>query len=33
MAYVKEISIIGRVEACLLSPDRATGLEKHQPAL
>jgi MOSC domain-containing protein YiiM len=28
MAYVKEISIIGRVEACLSSPDRATGLEK-----
>jgi len=28
MAYVKEISMIGRVEACLLSPDRATGLEK-----
>jgi len=28
MAYVKEISIIGRVEACLLNPDRATGLEK-----
>jgi len=28
MAYVKEISIIGRVEACLLRPDRATGLEK-----
>ena len=28
MAYVKEISIVGRVDACLLSPDRATGLEK-----
>jgi MOSC domain-containing protein YiiM len=28
MAYVKEISIIGRVEACLMNPDRATGLEK-----
>ena len=28
MAYVKEISIVGRVDACLLSRDRATGLEK-----
>ena len=28
MAYVKEISIVGRVDACLLSPDRATGLDK-----
>ena len=28
MAYVKEISIVGHVEACLLSPDRTTGLEK-----
>ena len=28
MAYVKEISTIGRVEVCLLSPNRATGLEK-----
>ena len=28
MAYVKEISVIGRVEAFLLSPNRATGLEK-----
>ena len=28
MAYVKEISVIGRVEACLLSPKRETGLEK-----
>ncbi|NBQ38672.1 MAG: MOSC domain-containing protein [Alphaproteobacteria bacterium] len=28
MAYVKEISTIGRVEACLLSPHREKGLEK-----
>jgi MOSC domain-containing protein YiiM len=28
MAIVKEISLVGRVEACLLSPKRETGLEK-----
>lgn len=28
MAFVKEIGIIGNVEACLLSPDRESGLEK-----
>lgn len=28
MAFVKEIGIIGKVEACLLSPDRGSGLEK-----
>jgi MOSC domain-containing protein YiiM len=28
VAFVKEIGIIGKVEACLLSPDRGSGLEK-----
>jgi len=28
MAFVREIGIVGQVEACLLNSDRSTGLEK-----